>query len=309
MNTWFTLNKSHRLSPLNVNFNSGDTILNYSPHQDKISTAIETVRIITEKFPPPYNVFMSGGIDSQVMVYAWSLSGVDFNIVHFKYDGWNQHDTDSVLNFVDKNNLKSKLDIRNFSVLDFITSDKLKEYAKKFDCASPQILTYIRLIEETEGTVILAGNNIQVDTAGLNYSVAGLYRYGAQTGKQLVPLFHLYQPNFAYCLFQSNIEWKKLSLEESYALRVKLYKEAKFQIYPQASKKTGFEKIKIYFDTETISLHEKLKWQGKMSKRPFDIMFRYRLFDEIGDYSDSVKLEHHAMINRLINGTEHENTY
>lgn len=307
MTNWFDIKRDQRQDPLQLNFNStvsiDDDIFN-----NPLKHAIETVEQISKQYPPPYSVMMSGGVDSQSMVYAWMLSGLDFNIIHYRYDRWNRQDTDHVVKFLKKHDIESKLDLRTFDILDFLTSDQLAEYAVRYDCASPQILTHIRLIEQTPGTVIIGGNNIQLDIAGLNYSVAGLLRFKEKTQQNVIPLFHLQNPNFAYSLFQKDVNWKGMEAADAYSLKCKLYKSAKFEIMPQISKKTGFEKIKIFFDNESISPNEKLKWRNKPSKRPFDIMFRYRLLDTIGDYSDAIRLTHHNMINRLINGNQHENT-
>lgn len=79
------------------------------------------------------------------MLYAWKMSGVAFNAVHYTY-GTNTAGTDSVIEFCEKQAIK--LDIRTFDAKGFISSKKLVEMAKRYDCTSPQILTYIEFTKQ-----------------------------------------------------------------------------------------------------------------------------------------------------------------
>ena len=58
-----------------------------------IDVAIDTVKHIAEKYPAPYTLFASGGIDSQSCICAWLQSGVDFEVVFVRYENdFNIHD-------------------------------------------------------------------------------------------------------------------------------------------------------------------------------------------------------------------------
>jgi hypothetical protein len=292
-----------RLAPYIVDFNSNEN-LSKDIFLDPLKLAVDAVYDIVKKYPPPYNLFVSGGIDSQAMLWAWVKSGQEFTVCHFDYgNDLNHHDREYLDKFITKNKLESFLDLKiiPFDVMKFITGMELLEYAKKYDTASPQILTYCRLVEQVEGTVIFSGNYIdETKSSSLNYTILGLKRYAEINRNKVVPFFFLHTPQLAYSFFGTLFNTSK-SHESHYMRKIWTYRTCQFPVVPQPNKKTGFERIKDLFDHVEISPSERLKWAHRSSTRPFDFLYRYRIFDQIGVYSDNIKIQHHRMINKFIN--------
>lgn len=314
--------KTFRKSVPNSNNNLNNFVIDLTNFQvsknyqfcNAVEKSKTVIKKIIKKYPPPYTLLASGGIDSQAMIYFWKLSKVPFNIIHFKYKDYNIADTDVLLQFIHNQNLESITEIKNFDVLDFINSTKYIEYAKAYHCNSPHMLTYMRLVDHiSNGTVLMSGNFIQKNIVGFNYTIYGLQRYANTTRKNFIPFFLQSEPNLAYCMFllaeKYNSKWYQnqdsknseyeLFKDTSYDfyIRYSSYKELEIPVqFPPNGKQTGFEKIKEYFDNSKVQSIDMLKYSSFPSKRPFDIIYRYKLFESIGQYSDNVELIHPKII-------------
>jgi len=311
MDLWFktywqsTPNKNHRLNKFVVDYDVEGVDFANSIFNDPLTVAIDAVKKITLSRPGPYILLASGGVDSQAMIWAWEQSGVPYEIWHYSYDSWNYHDTEYLDNFLQSVNLSHKLTVKNIDAIGFISSDELIDYAKKFDCSSPQILTYIKYVNATPGTPIMGGNFIQENVCGISYTLLALQRYVEKHSRNFVPFFFQSTPELAYAFLPLD---KKLSAIETgtdagYKIKCQCYETTGFPIIRQYEKYTGFEKIKKYFDSEEVSAQDKIKWANKPSKRAFDIKYRYNLYNHIGYYDDSkVIIKHHRQINSILTG-------
>lgn len=264
--------------------------INKNIFSNPLKQALDAVKKITESYPGPYSLMGSGGIDSQAMIYAWEVSGVPYTIYHYTYDDLNLIDTEAMTKFVRKIGIESKIVYSNFKVIDFLESEDLGNLAQQIDCVSPQILTHCKLIDQTPGTVILSGNFLNGRVAHMNYSHYGLQRYTDRLRQNTVPFFFMYTPELAYSFFKigSNIKLdnKPEYMIADYYIRYQTYLHANFKIYPQVNKKTGFEKIKELYDSKKIDPKLKLKYGTESSQRPFDYLFRYKLYERTGYYSN-----------------------
>lgn len=283
-------NLNNRLNEFVGDFRIGKS-LTRSIFDNPLKHATDAVITITANFPGPYSLMGSGGIDSQAMIYAWERSGVPYTIYHYTYDDLNDKDTQAIRKFVEKLGIESKIIYQNFKVLDFLESTQLTDLAKEIDCVSPQILTHCSLIAKTPGTVVLSGNFLNGYNAYINYSIHGLQRYTERVKNNVVPFFFLQTPELAYSFYNigKNIivgADKPDYMTPDYYLRWKTYQGAHFKVYPQTNKKTGFEKIKDLYDSAKVEGKLKLKYGNMPSQRPFDYLFRYRLFETVGYYSN-----------------------
>lgn len=293
-----------RLNSFVIDFDSAKVELEDTIFDAPLAQSIAAVHSITNKYDGPYILLASGGIDSQAMIWAWEKSGVPYQIYHYDYDGWNYHDSEHLIKFLRHYSLEHKLTVKTFDAMSFIAGPELIEYAKEFDCSSPQILTYIKFAQQTPGTIIQAGNYISKSVAGLSYTLMALQRY-ADTRPNYIPFFFQSFPNLAYAFIATDLKHNKLSvksLDIGYDAKNKTYLQTGFPVLRQLEKYTGFEKIKIFFDSESVNPADKIKWQNQPSKRPFDILFRYKLYDHIGLYSDKTTIKHHSMVNNLLLG-------
>lgn len=252
---------------------------NYVPSVEKISTidaALLTIDLITKTYPAPYTLMCSGGEDSQAMLWAWKLSGVPFNVVSVRYvtDGvfYNEHDLATLLQFVEKNNIV--VQYYDFDVIDFLENGH-HDIATKFDCASPQISTYIKMTELVKtGTILFSGNSIKNATntkmGVINWILLSMHRYSlflkeTNADRQLIPFFFLHHPKLAYG-FQPHL------IKHKYDAYVK----NGFEIIP-IKKQNGFERIKEHYDQykNRVSVADRLKYNTMPSNRVMDLLFRY----------------------------------
>ena len=256
-----------------------------------LRAAIEAVNDIVTNYPPPYNLLVSGGIDSQAMLYAWKISKHTFNAYTFRYnETYNIHDIQTVPLFCEQERIP-------FTVIDFDYFDFLeKEYdsiAKKYQCSSPQIAMHIKMASMFFGTCVFSGNFLLSGAAVLSHAILGIYRYSRTSeGKNTIPYFFLHTPELAYGMHgfkqdnQANFNEINELEEPGYQRKALIYNLAGFPVIPQEQKFTGFEKFKEHYDSHTHVLADprnKLKFCSKPSARPFDWLFRYPYEELFGE--------------------------
>ena len=249
-----------------------------------LSAAIEAVNDIVENYPAPYNVLVSGGIDSQAMLYAWKMSKHPFNAVSFRYNqDFNWHDIRTLSQFCQQENLEYQ--IIDFDYLDFLENE-YDSIARKYRCSSPQIAMHIKMAMSLPGTRIFSGNFLSSRSASLSCAILGTYRFSmTEEGKNTIPYFFLHTPELAYSQNYSRHS-NPGDFGSDYERRVIEYQATGFPVIPQEKKFTGFEKFKDYYDSHQYVLMDKdnrLRYHGKPSHRPFDWIFRYPYEKMFGD--------------------------
>jgi hypothetical protein len=242
---------------------------------------------IIEKYPPPYYLMVSGGMDSQLMLWCWINSGIDFVPISVKYTGCpefkkilNEHDLIELDDFAKNRNINIKY--KYFDIISFLENN-LETYAVKYQCTSPQICTHMKMSEMiTDGTVIFSGNF----ATGLSYSytIWGLKRYAEVSRRSIIPFFFLHDAELA------NLPVIPTNEEKYSDIKFSSYNNLGAPVIPQPKKQTGFEIIKDYYDTRTdlvVPPIMRLKYAHMPSKRKFDLLFRYSLMEKI-KYIDEV---------------------
>jgi hypothetical protein len=244
--------------------------------------AVEAVDDIVKNYPPPYNLFVSGGIDSQAMLYAWKISNHPFNAYTFRYnETYNIHDIETLFLFCEQENIPYT--IVDFDYLKFL-EEEYDGIAKNYRCSSPQISMHIKMASMFTGTNVFSGNFLSPNAAVLSHAILGIYRYSRTSeGKNTIPYFFLHTPELAYsthCFKQYNTDKfnDELNGLVEYPRKVGMYNLIGFPVISQKQKFTGFEKFKEHYDSHTYVLEvprNKLKFGSKASTRPFDWLFRY----------------------------------
>jgi hypothetical protein len=245
---------------------------NNLPIRPALDTAVESVKKISQTYPPPYNLMCSGGTDSQAMIYSWLKSDIPFNIISIKYVSdntwWNQHDLTTLEEFSYIHNLK--IDYKDFDIINFLEND-LDYVAKRYECPSPHISTYIKMTDlVSSGTIIFSGNYIHKERCvGLTPAILGLHKFSLYKDRadiSVIPFFFLEFPELAYAF----TDISTVSKEEGYA-------KHGFPVISQNAKITGFEKLKDLYDKyqSRVPAIDRLKFSNKQSKRVFDLIFRY----------------------------------
>jgi hypothetical protein len=262
-----------------VKTRSKDTVYYFDFSCDKIidlnglEAALYTIRYITLNYPPPYTLYLSGGVDSQAMLYAWLISNVPFKTLSAIYcNNFNEHDLVTLENF--SKTVNYKVNYIDFDLINFLENEH-DYYANKYICGSPQITTFMKLADLTKtGTVLLSGNFIQSKKVGLpDHNNMGLYHYSKN--KNVIPFFFLETQELAHAFIQDKTVEPGIS---TYIQKVLCYQQNNFPVISQEKKFNGFEKIKEYYDinppriptiTDKIAL-----LPGKINNRNFDLLYR-----------------------------------
>lgn len=263
-------------------YKKGIFILNYSEiryHNTALQAAIETVNFICESYPPPYTLMLSGGIDSQAMLYSWIQSKKSFNTFSAVYnDNINYYDIKTIQDFANLYNIK--INFVNFDLINFLQNDHIN-YVKKYVCGSPHYTTYMRLADEVkEGTTIFSGNYLKRGGTQIAWSQneMGFLHYCILGKKNCVPFFFNETQNLTYAF--KDIE-NRVNISSGYLVKVNTYQFNGFPVIPQDEKFNGFEKIKELYDDIENSEIQKMRENfstkvGNSSRRNFDILFRNR---------------------------------
>lgn len=253
-----------------------------------IQAAVEAVNDIVKNYPPPHNLFVSGGIDSQAMLYAWKISNHPFNVYTFRYNQtYNIHDIKTLFLFCEQENIP-------YTIVDFDYFKFLEEeydgIAKKYKCSSPQISMHIKMASMFTGTNVFSGNFLLQESAVLSHAILGIYRYSRTSeGKNTIPYFFLHTPELAYSMHgfkQDNFDEINELEKLGYRRKARVYNLVGFPVIPQEQKFTGFEKFKEHYDSHTYVKDDpknRLKFGTKASARPFDWLFRYPYEELFGE--------------------------
>lgn len=251
-----------------------------------LEAAIKTVYYIKDNYPPPYVLYLSGGVDSQAMLYAWHLSKVPFTTFSAVYnDDVNLHDLECIKDFASSLNLS--INFVNFDLYNFLENEH-DFYARTYYTGSPHYTTFIKMVDnQKEGTAVMSGNlykpshyyfdsinnkpiKVRRYVAGFEKNNLGLFHYINKTGKSFVPFFFIeteYLTHSFSIVPNKNIEESyNFLLQErntgddnkinyaQYLNKVACYQNNGFPVIPQNNpergKYTGFEKVKDYYDVQ-----------------------------------------------------------
>lgn len=228
----------------------------------------DAVQYIISHYPPPFNLYVSGGIDSQAMLYAWHSFGCSFNVICVDYCGMNKHDIDTLSVFTKIYDIS--VQYLTFNVVDFLENEH-DSYARRYLCGSPQITTYMKMSEMTSGTNIMSGNCMYDGMMLPDSNVMSLYHYATLSGYHMVPFFFLETKELTHAFAKSDY----IEKFTDYQKKVAIYQSNGFPVLPQVQKYTGFEEIKNMFDSKNVPYTDRLyRKPNQNSKRPFDIMYR-----------------------------------
>lgn len=281
----------------------------FSSNEEKfingLEAAIFTVEKIVSSYPPPYILFLSGGVDSQAMLYAWIKSNKPFQTFSARY---NENLNDYDLKELDLFSKMYKININfyNFDLIKFLETEH-KDYSSRYFCGSPQITTMMKLADlQNKGTIILSGNFIQKihDVYhGLPLkNQYGLYHYSKLSGKNVVPFFFLETSELAHA-FKINKHLKIFDKHQDldgYKNKILLYLAHGFPIIPQVKKYNGFEKIKEIYDVNSPrppTIEERLQFcENQVSRRNFDLLYRNKYEKKVSNIKYYVSINNQLII-------------
>jgi hypothetical protein len=259
-----------------------------------LEAAYYTIDYIHKNYPSPYTLMLSGGVDSQAMLWAWHNSAKDYLTYSGVYNnGLNESDLCTLREFSSIRNIP--VNFVDFDLLKFLKEEHLS-YVEKYRCGSPHMTAFMKMSEMiAEGTVIMAGNFWNYWSPEVNIidkNNFALYRYAEITERPMVPFFFCETQELAFSFkYKANLPTpENLAIKSiverdhtpnsiSYARKVKLYQDYGFPVLRQEKKLTGFELVKDYYDkhhAQDVTISDKLsRIQGKQrSNRVFDLLLR-----------------------------------
>lgn len=239
-----------------------------------LSAAHLTIFDIVKKYPQPYTLYLSGGVDSQAMLYAWHTSGVKFSTFTAVYNhDLNKHDLLPLEAFSKLHQIE--IDYKKFDLFNFLETEH-DYYANTYFCGSPQITTFMKLASLTKkGTAIMSGNFIRLKVGIPDSNNAGLFHYNKLANKNFIPWFFLESMDLAHGFAINDYA---LDISDPYYHKVALYQSHGFPVLPQQEKQNGFEKVKEWYDENAevnLTVQDRLTRKvGQTSNRNFDILYR-----------------------------------
>jgi hypothetical protein len=272
-------------------------ILDAGQSTDCLSELVKYVHEIAETYPAPYTLFVSGGIDSQAMLYSWKLSGIPFNAVNVNYLDFNAHDRKEIVEFCQQHDVP--LQIVDFDVIDFL-ENRMEEYAMKYSCASPHLCTHMAFSELIQTGTKLFSGNLASRALPLDNTIFGLQRYANLSGNSVVPFFLLQSEEVS----KASIALADTAPPDAIRYKFKCwqYQQAGIPIIPQADKLTGFENLKNHYDQyqDRVTNSMKLHFSTARSKRVFDQLFRNKYLAKLKNHYDAK-----IVITEVINEVHH----
>ena len=253
---------------------------NLSPKQAALA-AVD--RIYREYEGEQISLLLSGGADSQAMLISWVESGRPFKAYHVSYMDENLHDRET---FTLAKHLNVEIEIVYFDVKKFYATE-YEQYVTAYRCASPHICVHMAFCSLIPGIKVFSGTPAHPASLGLSNTIYALARYAEQHG-DVVPFFFSSTPEII-CSFSK--AYKNSDVKEYYQRKIDVYHTSGFNVIPQEAKKSGFEKIREYYETALNNLSEKEKALYR-SKYPsnwnFDHLFRHRYNELYPNYTPAV---------------------
>lgn len=245
-----------------------------------LSAAEIAIREIMSKFPPPYHLMVSGGIDSQAVIYLWKLFGKDFIPTSVRYNnGLNDHDLETLPDFAAAQNVD--IQYIDFDLLTFYDRD-YPILAEQYNCVSPHFGAHLGMTADLEGTVIFSGDFIQNTVYVKQRSTiwpGNLCLHTASKFRSIVPYFFISSPQLAYSyLYEIISRDLPHDIENLYQSKVDAYRSCGLPVIMQKQKFTGFERVKDYYDIhykDFITPEIKIKYRLNHSRRTYDLLLRY----------------------------------
>lgn len=235
--------------------------------------SVESVNLLLPNLGAKPALCFSGGIDSQVMVDCFLRANVVFDVVIMRFpNNLNLHDIKTAIEFCDLRNINYKfIDI---DVISFLSRD-LMTFADHHDVSSPQFATHFKMFEQLQEqgyTSAVCGGNMLVNSSdGWIYPTtkeqSDWRKFSENSGFYVMGDFLSYYWKFSI-LFSCHSEKPMLHdnstinllgfvnnydelVDARYRHKISNYRAAGFDIIPQETKLTGFEKVKEHFEFET----------------------------------------------------------
>lgn len=226
-------------------------------------------------------ICLSGGIDSQAMLYMWEEQNIPYTAVTFDFgNGFNSHELEDAQRYATLHNIPLK--IIKLDVMRFLSRD-LKKFVKEYDMLSPQFSVHAYFLETIRKLgytgAVFGGNGLVPTEDSLDFRLTetqllDLEKYSTNSGFPVLPSFLNFDKDLCIALalgtplneydhnpenpaskinydpiLRSLVPVVEISAKIKYQSKIQSYKNIGCQIVPQDFKKTGFEQIKDYYNS------------------------------------------------------------
>jgi hypothetical protein len=226
-------------------------------------------------------ICLSGGIDSQALLYMWHEQNIPYTAVTFEFNnGFNSQELSDAHRYA--NFLNIPLKVIKLDILRFLLHD-LKEFSKKYNMVSPQFSVHAYFLDTIKDLgytgAVFGGNGLVPTDSNLSFyltdaQLLDIEKYSVESNFPVIPSFlnfdkdlclalALASPILEYDNNPTDLMSKKkydpdtrsvvpnltISSDDRYKSKIQSYKSLNCQIIPQDAKKTGFEEIKNYYNS------------------------------------------------------------
>jgi hypothetical protein len=257
----------YSVSNQTIDFTANITYLSF------LDAAKYTIELIQQRYPPPYQLMVSGGVDSQAMLYLWHLYGKNFVPVTVSYNnGLNDHDIDYIRQFTHLHGIG--LTVKQFDLLNFYDNE-YPDVCEKYKCISPHFGAHYGMSRDLPGTVILSGDTF-FDWGIIPIKSNNIWLLDVKRERSIIPFFFSETAELAYSIMYDAAN-HKIRSDHEYP-KVNYYRSAGIPVIPQTQKYTGFEQVKDYYDVHyahLVTAEMKRRFILKPSRRVYDVLLRY----------------------------------
>jgi len=233
------------------------------------SYRVNAARLISKTLGDRPALCLSGGVDSQAMIYCWLEAGLKFDVVScIFHNNLNLHDVDTARDFCKIHGL-NLIEIP-LNVIQFLNRENI-DYAIKYKSSSPHFNVHYKLFNMLQdmgysgaccGGVALFKDG---DSWGTNfrYNIFNFINYVKESKFNVQGSFLSYYPELAWSVglltkdmilptngMPSNELFNSYD-EIRYSAKVDGYHKAGLKVIPQKKGYTGFEEVKKYYESIT----------------------------------------------------------
>lgn len=239
--------------------------------QDSLrSYAIDAAKLCAEPCGDNIALCLSGGLDSQFMISAFKEANIKFTTYIFKFcKDLNTQDTDHAELFCKQNQIDYK--IVPFDVITFLNRENY-DVGIRYNSASPHFNVHysmFNMLRAIGHSGVVCGGIYPFITNGiwgnnLSNNAFNFINYCMKENFYVQGSFLSYYPKLAWALgiLTSDLKLDYTSplhdlqelnavRETQYEHKIDAFNKFQFNLIPQESKFTGFEKVKIYYEKLT----------------------------------------------------------
>lgn len=226
-------------------------------------------------------ICLSGGIDSQATLSLFEECNIPYTAITFDFgNNLNAQELADAHAFADFYNIPLK--IIKLDIMRFLLRE-LDEFSKKYRIISPQFAVHAYFLENIKATgytgAVLGGNGFIVEESSIRFNLSDaqlldIEHYSQVSNFNVIPSFLSCDKDLCILLAMNTpavevedkiklifdpvdrglVPAKIVSGKDRYASKIKSYQNLNCKLKPQTDKKTGFEEIKNFYNTQQFNV-------------------------------------------------------